>query len=217
MAEHYCEMGTSALVRGEYDEARRSFKESIRLRCKDASQGAARFASIVTETKIQSKPMNIAARLASSETIAAHNWFAMFDRAFVLSRLESHIAFVTACIYNIGLSYHLEAMLYAEESSYHFWKAKRFYETALGALQKAGPEDLDGTFVVVQLALFNNLAHVSCHLCEWNEIEIFYKTSTVLIPHLKYPESNLCHDDAVFFDHLRTGLGLEGLNKAAAA
>lgn len=237
MANQFLREGSTALCEFHFDDAIQCFRQGIILSSQrvagpalpldENDQEASRFSfsSALMESYV---PLH----LDESRHISSHNIFQLFDRAICLTTAhhENAVEASIICIYNIGLTHHVRAMLLQQDqgqhgSSYHFHRANHFYQLALNAVTGASfvnendvDADPDEPMLLVQMALLNNMGHIACHFCERTKVEACFERMYQVLPRLiKQNTSYLCHPNVVFFRSYQCCSHVLSLNLAAAA
>ena len=107
--------------------------------------------------------------LTTLETTCVNNDFLLFDRIFVPSNQDSPARQSMACLYNLGLCYHLGAFCNpAGDYRNMLNKATFFYRMGIDTTEQLVQEDEtpDPFVVILHLAFLNNNGHISSHLLD---------------------------------------------------
>lgn len=125
--------------------------------------------------------------ISTVETSCVNNDFLLFDRIFVPSNQDSPARQSMACLYNIGLCYHLGAFRNpAPDYRTMLNKAAFFYRMGIDTTEQLvnDDENSDPFVVILHLAFLNNNGHISSHLLE--EEDARWHSETVLTTVLTY-------------------------------
>ena len=230
MAQRLLHDGNVSLFRGQFDEAIQCFRRSILLssqdllsdsippendRDDDAPSNNNANSAATRQPVIQSVGLDLAQILTSTETISSHNVFDLFDRAFVALPNASPATSSIVCIYNIGLTHHTQAMLHPRDSTYHFQRARHFYHLANKALEEV-PHPLE-SLILVQLAILNNMAHISCHFWDKPGTQVALQAILEILPNFLSRSVILAGPDVLFFYSYRGRQHVPTMNHAPTA
>ena len=125
--------------------------------------------------------------LSSLEASCVNNDFLLFDKIFVPSNQDSPARQSIACLYNLGLCYHLGAFR-NPSADYRTMlnKATFIYRMGIDTTEQLVHEDEspDPFVVIMHLAFLNNNGHISSHLLD--EEDSRWHSETILTTVLTY-------------------------------
>lgn len=178
-----------ALSDNDFDVALRLLKQTLRmsrtnlaLAGDDEEQGAG-----ITAGGMVCVPALSDDGLSLLEASWVNNDFLLFDRIFVPSSQDSPARQSMACLYNLGLCYHLGAFR-NPSADYRTMlnKATFFYRMGIDTTQQLvhEEENPDPFVVIMHLAFLNNNGHISSHLLD--EEDSRWHSETILTTVLTY-------------------------------
>jgi hypothetical protein len=205
--------GVAGLVHGNFDQAIQCFRESLVLA---GQQEATLPGGGRDDSNTASLPEE--GFTSSLETMSSHNLFSLYDRAFVPHAQTSAAVLSIICIYNIGFAHHMRAMTCAHKSALHLKKARHFYQLAghaiAGVIARRDPDD---PYILLALAIANNIGHIDCHFCDRPAMERTFQEILDLLPALLQWRGSVNDEDRCFFYSYQRCSLYYSLERAAAA
>lgn len=129
------------------------------------------------------------ADLTTVEACSVNNDFLLFDQLFVPTNQDSPARQSMACLFNLGLCYHLFAFCgRSGDCSTSLKKASHFYNMGINTTEQLVHNDgnLDSSVAILYLAFLNNGGHVASHLLDKEESrwhsQTILRTVLVVLP-----------------------------------